>query len=135
MLILDLEELQKISDCIEKNLLKAANASGVLLIDMGGNVIVDVGFENVDVTSLAALSAANFAAMSEIAKLIGETEFSLLFHKGKQDNIYFTKMGRSFILVTVFGNDISLGLMRLKVSDVKRGIEEEIVSGKLKEIF
>jgi predicted regulator of Ras-like GTPase activity (Roadblock/LC7/MglB family) len=135
MLILDLEELQKISDCIEKNLLKAANASGVLLIDMGGNVIVDVGFENIDVTSLAALSAANFAAMSEIAKLIGETEFSLLFHKGKQDNIYFTKMGRSFILVTVFGNDISLGLMRLKVSDVKRGIEEEIVSGKLKEIF
>ena len=135
MLILDLEELQKISDCIEKNLLKAANASGVLLIDMGGNVIVDVGFENIDVTSLAALSAANFAAMSEIAKLIGETEFSLLFHKGKQNNIYFTKMGRSFILVTVFGNDISLGLMRLKVSDVKRGIEEEIVSGKLKEIF
>ena len=135
MLILDLEELQKISDCIEKNLLKAANASGVLLIDMGGNVIVDVGFENIDVTSLAALSAANFAAMSEIAKLVGETEFSLLFHKGKQENIYFTKMGRSFILVTLFGNDISLGLMRLKVSDVKRGIEEEIVSGKLKEIF
>lgn len=135
MLILDLEELQKISDCIEKNLLKAANASGVLLIDMGGNVIVNVGFENIDVTSLAALSAANFAAMSEIAKLVGETEFSLLFHKGKQENIYFTKMGRSFILVTLFGNDISLGLMRLKVSDVKRGIEEEIVSGKLKEIF
>ncbi|MEA1995526.1 MAG: roadblock/LC7 domain-containing protein [Campylobacterota bacterium] len=135
MLILDLEELQKISDCIEKNLLKAANASDVLLIDMGGNVIVDVGFENIDVTSLAALSAANFAAMSEIAKLVGETEFSLLFHKGKQENIYFTKMGRSFILVTLFGNDISLGLMRLKVSDVKREIEEEIVSGKLKEIF
>ncbi len=135
MLILDLEELQKINDCIEKNLVKAANASGVLLIDMGGNVIVDVGFENIDVTSLAALSAANFAAMSEIAKLVGETEFSLLFHKGKQENIYFTKMGRSFILVTLFGNDISLGLMRLKVSDVKRGIEEEITSGKLKEIF
>ncbi|MCD6130344.1 MAG: roadblock/LC7 domain-containing protein [Deltaproteobacteria bacterium] len=135
MLILDLEELQKISDCIEKNLIKAANASGVLLVDMGGNVIVDVGFENIDVASLAALSAANFAAMSEIAKLVGETEFSLLFHKGKQENIYFTKMSRSFILVTVFGNDISLGLMRLKVSDVKRGIEEEIASGKLKEIF
>jgi predicted regulator of Ras-like GTPase activity (Roadblock/LC7/MglB family) len=135
MLILDLEELQKLTDCIEKYLLEAAGASGVLLVDMGGNVIVDTGFENIDVVSLAALSAANFAAMSEIAKLIGETEFSLLFHKGKQENIYFTKMGRSFILVTVFGNDISLGLMRLKVSDVKKRIEEEIASGKLKEIF
>ncbi len=137
MLVLDPEELQKISDCIEENLIKAANVSGVLLIDMGGNVIVDAGFKdnNIDVASLAALSAANFAAMAEIARLIGETEFSLLFHKGRQENIYFTKTGRSFILVTVFGNDISLGLMRLKVSHVKEEIEKEIASGRLKEVF
>ena len=137
MLVLDPEELQKISDCIKENLIKAANVSGVLLIDMGGNVIVDAGFKdnNIDVASLAALSAANFAAMAEIARLIGETEFSLLFHKGKQENIYFTKAGRSFILVTVFGNDISLGLMRLKVSHVKGEIEKEIASGRLKEVF
>jgi len=137
MLVLDPEELQKIGDCIKENLIKAANVSGVLLIDMGGNVIVDAGFKdnNVDVVSLAALSAANFAAMAEIARLIGETEFSLLFHKGRQENIYFTKTGRSFILVTVFGNDISLGLMRLKVSHVKEEIEKEIASGRLKEVF
>ncbi|MCD6223773.1 MAG: roadblock/LC7 domain-containing protein [Deltaproteobacteria bacterium] len=135
MIILDAEELGKITDCIEKNLIKAANISGVLLVDMGGNVIINAGFENVDVASLAALSAANFAAMAEIAKLIGETEFSLLFHKGEQDNIYFSKIGRTFILITVFGNDISLGLIRLKVSDVIRIIEEEITSERLKEIL
>jgi predicted regulator of Ras-like GTPase activity (Roadblock/LC7/MglB family) len=135
MIILDAEELGKITDCIEKNLFKTANVSGVLLVDRGGNVIVNAGFENVDVASLAALSAANFAAMAEIAKLIGEAEFSLLFHKGEQDNIYFSKIGRTFILITVFGNDISLGLIRLKVSDVIRIIEEEIASERLREIL
>lgn len=135
MIILDAEELEKITNCIEEKLVKAADVSGVLLVDMGGNVIVNAGFENVDVVSLAALSAANFAAMVEIAKLIGETEFFLLFHKGKQENIYFSKIGRTFILITVFGNDISLGLIRLKVSDVIRIVEKEIASERLREML
>ena len=72
---------------------------------------------NLDVVALAALSAANFGATSEIAKLIGEDDFALLFHKGKKENIHFNKITTEFLLITIFGNDISLGFLRLKVSE------------------
>jgi len=64
------------------------------------------------------LSAANFGATAEIAKLIGEDDFALLFHKGKNENIHFTKVGKGFILITLFGKDVSLGLIRLNTARV-----------------
>ncbi|HYA03133.1 MAG TPA: roadblock/LC7 domain-containing protein, partial [Syntrophobacteria bacterium] len=51
-------------------------------------------------------------------KLIGEDDFALLFHKGKNENIHFTKVGRGFILITLFGKDVSLGVIRLKTAKV-----------------
>jgi predicted regulator of Ras-like GTPase activity (Roadblock/LC7/MglB family) len=41
----------------------------------------------------------------------------LLFHKGKKENIHFNKITTEFLLITIFGNDISLGFLRLKVAD------------------
>ena len=52
-----------------------------------------------------------------MAKIIGEDEFSLLFHKGKSENIHFSKVMDEFLLVTIFNNEVSLGFLRLKVSE------------------
>ena len=99
--------------------LLAIGVSLAILIDEAGNVIVSSGNVNgVDTTSLAALAAANFGATAQIAKLLGEEDFSILYHKGKKDNIHFSKIGMDFILVTVFTDDIPLGLVRLKVNQV-----------------
>ena len=76
----------------------------------------------VHTAALAALAAANFGATAQIAKLIGEDDFSLLFHKGKRDSIHFSKVGDKFILITVFGDDVSLGLVRLRVAEVAKTI-------------
>ena len=91
----------------------------VFLIDMAGNIIanLDNGEVKHDIYSLAALAAGNFGAVSAMAKIIGESEFSLLFHKGKKENIHFNKITTEFLLITIFGNDISLGFLRLKVAD------------------
>ena len=52
-----------------------------------------------------------------MAAIIGEDDFSLLFHKGKSENIHFSKVMDDFLLVTIFGNDVSLGYLRLKVDE------------------
>jgi predicted regulator of Ras-like GTPase activity (Roadblock/LC7/MglB family) len=72
----------------------------------------------VDVAALSALTAANFGATAEIAKLLGEDEFNLLFHKGKRENIYFSAVGEHLIVVTIFDHKTSLGLVRLRINKV-----------------
>jgi predicted regulator of Ras-like GTPase activity (Roadblock/LC7/MglB family) len=117
-LVLSKEAINSIIAIIDEDLLRAG-ADCVLLVDRSGNLIVNRGDPaNLDVVALAALSAANFGATAEIAKLIGEDDFTLLFHKGRNENIHFTKVGKGFILITLFGKDVSLGVIRLKTAKV-----------------
>jgi predicted regulator of Ras-like GTPase activity (Roadblock/LC7/MglB family) len=91
----------------------------VFIIDMAGNIIanLDNGQMKHDIYSLAALAAGNFGAVSAMAKIIGEDEFSLLFHKGKNENIHFSKILNDFLMITIFRNEVSLGFLRLKVAE------------------
>jgi hypothetical protein len=64
-----------------------------------------------------------------MAKLIGEKEFSILFHEGEKDNIHISIIGKRVILVIIFDQRSSLGLVRLRVkksSEALTGIFEEI---------
>lgn len=118
-LILGQEQLNKIHDALMENLIDSG-VQTALLIDTAGNIITTVnnGTNSRDVYSLAALAAANFGAMGSMAKIVGEDEFSLLFHKGQKENIYFTKVNDDFLLVNIFDNQVSLGFLRLKVTKV-----------------
>ena len=81
-----------------------------------------------DVYSFAALAAGNFATVDAMAKLVGEQEFSLLFHKGQDSNIHFSKIDDELLLISMFGKEISLGFLRLNVVDAIeriRGIWEK----------
>ena len=64
-----------------------------------------------------ALAAGNFGAVNAMAKIVGEDEFSLLFHKGQDENLHFSKVNNELLLITVFGNDVSLGFLRLKIAE------------------
>lgn len=116
--ILDQEQLDGLEEVIQKDLMDLG-VQCALLIDMAGNIIVnlDDGKVGHDVYSLAALAAGNFGAVSAMASIIGEEEFSLLFHKGKKENINFTKVLDDFLLIVIFGNDVSLGYLRLKIDE------------------
>ncbi len=92
--------------------------SSVLIIDNAGCLIVGVGNKpSRDVTSLAAVAAANYAATQEIARLIGEQDFVLLFYKGDNESFHFTRVGEEYIIITIFENSLSLGLLRLKIAE------------------
>ena len=123
------EEYQRISAVIEK-LLRESNAKVIFLVDKNGQLIAGCGeTENLDTTSLASLTAGNIAATGGLAKLIGEKEFSILFHEGEKDNIHISIVAQRVILVVIFDHRSSLGLVRLRVkkaSDELAGIFEDL---------
>jgi len=112
------EQLDEIEKILKKDLVESG-VHVVLLSDMAGNIIAkaDNGRCSHDIYSLAALASANFAAVDTMAKIVGEEEFSLLFHKGENENIHFSKVHENFLLITIFGKEVSLGLLRLKVTE------------------
>jgi predicted regulator of Ras-like GTPase activity (Roadblock/LC7/MglB family) len=124
------EEFQEITVVLER-LLQDANAKVIFLVDKNGQLISGVGdTERFDTTSLASLTAGNIAATGGLAKLIGEKEFSILFHEGEKDNLHISIVGGRVILVVLFDNRSSLGLVRLRVkksSDELSGIFEKLL--------
>ncbi|WP_068671288.1 roadblock/LC7 domain-containing protein [Thermosulfurimonas dismutans] len=108
-----------------RNYLLSIGVNLALLIDEAGNILVSSGKNaDVDVTSLAALAAANFGATNQIARILGEDDFSILYHKGKKDNIHLSKINDDIILVTVFTDEVPLGLVRLKANQLAKQIQE-----------
>src|ERR671935_772456 len=109
------EEYQQIKDTLHR-LQVDSNAKIVFLVDKNGQQIAAHGdMKGVDATSLASLTAGNVAATDGLAKLIGEKEFSILFHEGERDNIHISLVAQRAILVVIFDEKSSLGLVRLRV--------------------
>ena len=68
-----------------------------------------------DATAFATLTAADFSANDQLAKLIGETDFNTLFHQGETESMLLADVARRVILVVLFDNRTTLGLVRLKM--------------------
>jgi predicted regulator of Ras-like GTPase activity (Roadblock/LC7/MglB family) len=114
-LVLYEEEFQKIKEALQRLRLDA-NANVVFLVDKNGQQIAAIGdLASLDTTSLASLTAGNVAATDGLARLIGEKEFSILFHEGEKDNIHISIVAQRVILVVIFDERSSLGLVRLRV--------------------
>ena len=82
------DQLNGIEEVLQEDLMELGVHS-VVFIDMAGNIIVDLNDGKVehDIYSLAALAAGNFGAVSAMAQIIGEEDFSLLL---KNDFIVFS---------------------------------------------
>jgi predicted regulator of Ras-like GTPase activity (Roadblock/LC7/MglB family) len=101
---------------ILRKLLADASAKVVFLVDKNGILLASAGDAvGFDTTSLASLAAGNIAATGGLANLIGEKEFSILFHEGERDNMHLSVVAERLILVVVFGRRSSVGLVRLRV--------------------
>ena len=123
-LVLYDDEFRKIKDSLSR-LASDANANVVFLVDKNGQQIAAVGdLQALDTTSLASLTAGNVAATDGLARLIGEKEFSILFHEGERDNIHISIVAQRVILVVIFDERTSLGLVRLRVRRAMSELEK-----------
>jgi predicted regulator of Ras-like GTPase activity (Roadblock/LC7/MglB family) len=115
------EDFKRILAVIQQ-LVRDANAKGVFVVDRNGQLIAEAGeVRGIDTTSLASLTAGSIAATSGLAKLIGEEDFPVHFHQGVRDNLHVTMVAKRMILVVIFDDRSSLGLVRLRVK--KAGTE------------
>ena len=97
-------------------LLRETNVKSLILVDRNGQVVANVGEPpQFDPQALASLTAADFSANDQLAKMIGEHEFSSLFHQGEKESMYLADVARRVILVALFDSRTTLGLVRLKV--------------------
>ena len=115
------DEFQQIQDVISR-LHRDSNSQAVLLIDKNGQLIAESGeTTSLDTTSLSSLTAGNVAATGGIAKLLREKEFTGQFHEGEHTHIHISLVAQRVILVILFDERSSLGLVRLRV---RRASEE-----------
>ena len=109
------DEFTKINAICDR-LARDASAQLVFVVDKNGQLISASGHtQQIDTTSLASLTAGNVAAMGGLAKLLGESEFPNQFHEGERESLYMTLVGSRIVLVVIFENRTSLGLVRLRV--------------------
>ena len=115
---LDQEQLEKTEAILEDDLIESG-INVALVVDLAGHIIAYSRSDSCghEVYSLAALAAGNFGAVNAMAQMVGEDEFSLLFHKGTDENLHFSKIDEELLLITTFGNEVSLGFLRLKIAE------------------
>lgn len=116
------EEDSKAITELMSGLLRETNVRSLLLVDRTGQIVANVGEPpQFDTQAFASLTAADFSANDQLAKMIGEHEFASLFHQGEKESMYLADVARRVILVALFDNRTTLGLVRLKV---KSAVEE-----------
>lgn len=99
--------------------LQKSEGSLVVVIDKGGTIIAQQGdAKGIDVTIVAALAAGSFAATRELARRIGENEFSALYHQGKGKHIFMSALDEHTIIITIFGENTTVGLVRFYTVNV-----------------
>src|SRR3954470_3965573 len=109
------DDYSAITDSLTR-FLGESNARCALLVDRAGQLVATVGEQpNFDPTAFATLTAADFSANDQLAKLIGENDFNSLFHQGEKESMYLADIARRVILVVLFDNRTTLGLVRLKM--------------------
>ena len=124
------EQIQKVEEALRR-LIKDAQAKCVLLVDKDGHLITRQGFtQSLDTTALAALLAGSFASTREIARLVGEPEFSVLFHQGKKDHIHITLVGERTILAVIFDDRTTIGMVRLYSKEACENLERVFSSAR-----
>jgi len=116
------EDARDLADRLEA-FLKASRASLVILIDRSGQIMAERGYSRKrDAEELAALAAAAFAATEQVARLIGENSFTVLFHQGQERNIHLSVVGDSALMLAAFDDRTTLGLVRLYATDAAQSL-------------
>jgi len=106
-------------------LLRKSEAHCVLVVEQNGRCLARAGFtEKIDTDALAALVAGSFSSTRAMAALVGESEFSVLFHQGEHDHIHNILIDNDRILTVIFDRHTTVGMVRLYAKNAAKRIAE-----------
>lgn len=111
-MVLTEEDVNKLQRILAE-LLSRTESNHCLLCDTSGFVLVQEGPAIDDPLQISALGAGVFVASRELARLLGEREFNMVFHQGENKNIFIRSINAEVLLVDIFPRDASVGLVKL----------------------
>jgi hypothetical protein len=93
--------------CASSDTLYAAllEESGVVFADAGDETLRDEG-------ETAALAVGAYHAVQEVSRRLGDSVFEGLCHEGRERHFYISPVDERFMLLSVFGNETKLAIVR-----------------------
>ncbi|MHC4953821.1 MAG: roadblock/LC7 domain-containing protein [Planctomycetota bacterium] len=116
------EDVQQIDSTL-REFIARSKSRAAMLVDKDGHLITQEGsteLTETDVDTISALVAGCFAATREMARILGEEEFTALFHQGRTDNLQLTLVGQRTILAVLFDDTTTIGMVRLYAAEAAR---------------
>ncbi len=112
-------------DKVLTEFLRLSGAKCALLIDKEGHLVTRRGeVRSVDMDTISALVAGSFAATKEMARILGEDEFTALYHQGTRDNIQLSLVGDRTLLTIMFDDRTTVGMVRLYANETAKKLAE-----------
>ena len=108
------EETARRIGSVLTHFLSESAAGDALLIDRSGQLLAQGdSSRSLDTVSLSALAAGAFSSTAAMARLLGETEFTMLFHQGVTESIHVAAVDEHAILLAIFDSRTTVGMVRL----------------------
>lgn len=116
-------------------MLKQSEAKCAMLVDADGKCLAKKGFTaNIDTDALAALIAGSFSSTRAMAQLVGETDFSVLFHQGERDHVHNILVDNNTILTVIFDDRTTIGMVRLYSKESAAALKDILAQAKTKKM-
>ncbi len=95
---------------------RQSGADECLLCDNAGHVLAEestgAAANSFEASTIGALGSGVFVAARQLASVIGEDEFSALFHQGKKKSISIRGVTEDVLLFVTFANPANIGLVK-----------------------
>jgi predicted regulator of Ras-like GTPase activity (Roadblock/LC7/MglB family) len=116
---------------ILQRFLTESGSTAALLIDRSGQLLTLAGASPaLDTVSISALAAGAFSSTSALARLLGETEFSVLFHEGVRESLHVSTVDEESILLAIFGDQTTVGMVRLFAKEASKLIGDVLAESR-----
>jgi predicted regulator of Ras-like GTPase activity (Roadblock/LC7/MglB family) len=110
-----------------------SGATEALLIDRSGQLLAATGANRaLDTVSISALAAGAFSSTGALARLLGEEEFTVLFHQGNKESIHMSSVDDHVILLAIFGGQTTVGMVWLFAKEVATVIGQILIESRNK---
>ena len=118
-------------DGVLRRRLGDASSAAAVLIDRSGQPLAEAGTaRTLDIGSIGALAAAAFASTAALARLLGESEFSVLFHEGLKESMHVCTVDEQTILLVIFDERTTIGMVRLFAREAAASIGAILQEGR-----
>jgi len=95
------------------NLIQKSGAlTGLLVTKEGVSIAAQGDTSYLNTTAMSALVAGMFSATKEVARMVGETQFSILLQQGENRHIHISLVHASTMMVIIFEDYQRIGLVR-----------------------